>query len=223
MSDIPRDLFEAWRSPRFGVENPTRHDNPLWASLVHDRVNAWQVNQRYGHERKRGDGPTWCFDRFGQSTTELPDGRTVYIGGEHEDYYDPDFCIYNDVFVHGGDGSITIFGYPEKVFPPTDFHTATLIDEAIYVIGSLGYQGTRRFGHTPVHRLDVRTFQIETVDATGESPGWIYEHRARLVGSSDIRIWGGKIARPDGARETRDKNDATFVLNIDRLQWRREH
>jgi len=26
---------------------------------------------------------------------QLPDGRLVSVGGEHEDYYDPDFCIYN--------------------------------------------------------------------------------------------------------------------------------
>jgi hypothetical protein len=31
----------------------------------------------------------------------------VQIGSEHEDDYDPDFCIYNDVFVHGGDDSRT--------------------------------------------------------------------------------------------------------------------
>jgi hypothetical protein len=112
--------------------------------------------------------------RFGQSITCLPDGRVVQIGGEHEDYYDPDFCIYNDVFVHGSEGSIAIFGYPEAVFPPTDFHTATLVDGAIYLIDSLGYVGTRRYGQTPVHRLDVGTYRMERQDASGEQPGWIY-------------------------------------------------
>jgi hypothetical protein len=33
--------------------------------------------------------------RFGQSLTLLPDCRAVQIGGEHEDWYDADFCIYN--------------------------------------------------------------------------------------------------------------------------------
>ena len=79
--------------------------------------------------------------RFGQSLTLLPDGLAVQIGGEHEDYYDPDFCIYNDVFVHERDGSITIYGYPESAFPPTDFRTATLVGDSIYVIGSLGSRG----------------------------------------------------------------------------------
>ena len=59
--------------------------------------------------------------RFGQSLTLLPDGPALQFGGEHEDYYDPDFCIYNDVFVHEGDGSITIYGYPESAFPPRVF------------------------------------------------------------------------------------------------------
>ena len=35
----------------------------------------------------------------GRSTVWLPDGRVVLIAGEHEDSYDPDFCIYNDVVV----------------------------------------------------------------------------------------------------------------------------
>ena len=65
--------------------------------------------------------PGWCADRFGQSLTLLPDGRAVQVGGEHEDHYDPDFCIYNDVFVHGPDGDLAIYGYPADVFPPSDF------------------------------------------------------------------------------------------------------
>ena len=76
--------------------------------------------------------------RFGQTLTRLPDGTVVEIGGEHEDSYDRDFCIYNDVFVHGSDGSIAILGYPEATFPPTDFHTATYIGNWIYIIGGHG-------------------------------------------------------------------------------------
>jgi len=39
----------------------------------------------------REDGPIWTFDRMGASRSELPDGRILYIGGEYQDYYDPDF------------------------------------------------------------------------------------------------------------------------------------
>src|SRR5205823_10613086 len=108
----------------------------------------------------------------------LPDGRIVQVAGEHEDSYDLDFSIYNDVFVHETDGMIHIFGYPESVFPATDFHTATLVGEHIFLIGSLGYQGTRQFGKTPVYRLDIETFHIEEVQASGEAPGWVYKQRA---------------------------------------------
>jgi len=86
-----------------------------------------------------GAGPTWSFDRFGQSVTEMPDGRTVYIGGEHEDHYDPDFCIYNDVAVKYPDGAVDFYCYRKSDFPPTDFHSASLVGKKIVIIGGLGY------------------------------------------------------------------------------------
>src|SRR5579864_1183506 len=70
----------------------------------------------------REEGPIWTFDRMGRTCNELPDGRVVCIGGEHEDSYDPDFCIYNDVVVFSPTDQIEIFGYLKEVFPPTDFH-----------------------------------------------------------------------------------------------------
>ena len=79
----------------------------------------------------------------------------MQVAGEHEDGYDPDFCIYNDVIVHHPDGRLEIIGYPESLFPPTDFHTATLVGDRIIVIGSLGYQGSRVYGTTPVFALSI--------------------------------------------------------------------
>jgi hypothetical protein len=117
---------------------------------------------------------------------------------------------------------LAIFGYPEDVFPPTDFHTATLVDGAIYVIGSLGYQGSRRHGHTPVHRLDVNTFRMERLDTSGEAPGWIYEHRAVRAGPSEIRVSDGKIVTRNSAEEAHTENADAFVLDVARLLWRRD-
>jgi hypothetical protein len=76
---------------------------------------------------------------------ELPPGRVIEIPGEHEGFYDTNFCIFNDVIVHRGDGSFDIYGCPLDIFPPTDFHTATLVGNSIYIIGSLGYRGARRY------------------------------------------------------------------------------
>lgn len=61
------------------------------------------------------------FRRFGRSSTLLADGRLVLIGGEHEDSYDSDFCIYNDVVVRHPDGRLEVFGYPKEVFPRQTF------------------------------------------------------------------------------------------------------
>ncbi|KAL2128968.1 hypothetical protein VTI74DRAFT_8407 [Chaetomium olivicolor] len=46
--------------------------------------------------------PVFCFSLFGRTETRLPDGRIVYIGGEHEEFYDHDFCIYSEVVVVSG-------------------------------------------------------------------------------------------------------------------------
>mmetsp|Transcript_31216 Transcript_31216/g.28392 ORF Transcript_31216/g.28392 Transcript_31216/m.28392 type:complete len:84 (+) Transcript_31216:264-515(+) len=79
---------------------------------------------------------------------ELEDGKKLYISGEHEDSYDPDFLIYNDVIIQDKEGNITIYGYPKDVFPPTDFHTATRIGDDVYIIGNMGYMQERKFNET---------------------------------------------------------------------------
>lgn len=78
--------------------------------------NGWQAGQQFCFSSYGENKPVWSHDRFGMSLTILPDGRFVQIAGEHEDPYDPDFCIYNDVFVHDGKGGIEIYGYPMEVF-----------------------------------------------------------------------------------------------------------
>jgi hypothetical protein len=215
------DEFLRARTRRFGSANPERMAEPFWEGMIRSGVSAYEAAKRFGVEARRSGGPIFCAQRFGQSITCLPDGRVVQIGGEHEDCYDADFCIYNDVFVHAPDGSIAIYGYPESDFPPTDFHTATLVDGHIYVVGSLGYVGTRRHGETPVFRLDVRTLRIERVVATGDAPGWISRHRAVRVSPSEIRVWGGKRAAPKGDAEDYVDNGDSFVLDIKRRMWRR--
>src|SRR6185369_11799713 len=97
--------------------------------------------------------------RFGQSSTLLGDGRRIAIAGEHEDYYDPDFYIYNDVIVHHPSGEVDIYCYPREVFSPTDFHSATLVGDRIVLIGRLGYSGTRMPEVTPVYALDTSTYR----------------------------------------------------------------
>jgi ankyrin repeat protein len=220
--DVSPEDFHNGRSRRFGTSNPEEIREPFWQGMIRSGVSAAHASYLNTGEAGRTGSPVWCAERFGQSITLLPDGRVVQIGGEHEDSYDWDFCIYNDVFVHDPDGTIHIFGYPETVFPPTDFHTATLIGEYIYIVGSLGYQGTREYGTTPVFRLSTKTLRIETAEIGGEAPGWISKHRAVQTAAHEIRVTGGKIAAWDGERETQARNERSFVLDIKRLVWRQD-
>ena len=220
--DVSVEQFRMHRVRRFGQHNPEKMNNPFWEEMIRSGLGAYHalalVNDTRTTEGKYQ--PTWCAQRFGQSLTFLPDGCIVQIGGEHEDHYDPDFCIYSDVFVHDPAGGITIYGYPETVFPPTDFHTATLVDNFIYIIGSLGYSGARHYGTTPVYRLDVNTFQMERLETTGRGPGWIYNYRAALLNSQQLQITGGIVVRNTDGRGTHFENTVAFTLDIEKRVWR---
>ncbi|HMN31542.1 MAG TPA: hypothetical protein PKE45_25560 [Caldilineaceae bacterium] len=163
----------------------------------------------------------WCFKRFGTSRTRLPDGREIYIAGEHEDFYDPDFYIYNDVIVIHPDLDIQIYGYPREVFRPTDFHSATLVQDAsIYIIGSLGYYGTRQPGVTPVYRLDCQSYQIELIATTGDNPGWISRHQAEYVAARNaIKVTQGQVCISEEGKRQFRPNRRIYWLDLDTCQW----
>jgi ankyrin repeat protein len=202
----------------FGTSNPERMNHAFWVAMVNAR--GYPHHARAQFDDDTDDGAIWCNDRFGQSFTELPDGRCVEIGGEHEDFYDPDFCIYNDVVVHLGNGVFDIFGYPKEVFPPTDFHTATFVDGSIYIIGSIGYAGEREYGNTPVYRLDTESFSIELLTCGGEAPGWIHNHQAKAVGKT-VLIHGGKILDLVDGKEASIPNELKYELDIESRIWSR--
>jgi len=178
------------------------------------------VRQLLHIELDCADGPTWTFDRLGATQTTLPDGRLVCIGGEHEDFYDPDFCIYNDVVVLGPSGATEIYGYPKKVFPPTDFHTASLVGSGIIVIGCIGYKDERRHGYTAVYRLDVGDFHMTEIVSSGDMPGWMAKHTAGLEGET-IRVAGGEVVLKRDGREVYRPNIEEFALDIASGSWRR--
>jgi len=219
LTGVSPEEFQRARTRRFGTANPDRMREPFWEAMIRAGVSGYEAAVAFDPGAPHAVSPVWCARRFGQSVTVLLDGRVVQIGGEHEDAYDPDFCVYNDVFVHEPDGSIKIFGYPESVFPPTDFHTATLVGDTIYLIGSLGYFGARRHGETSLHRLDVRTFRIERLVARGEAPGWIHGHRAQPVGAATIRISGGMVVTAGESGEVFADNTRSFALDLERLTW----
>ena len=97
---ITSEQFVADRSAKTrGTANPSVMNKPFWKFQVGpDRMQAWTARLDFGNTEDpfaASKDPVWCFIRFGATGTKLPDGRLVCIGGEHEDGYDPDFCIYN--------------------------------------------------------------------------------------------------------------------------------
>ncbi|WP_280151735.1 hypothetical protein [Piscinibacter sp. XHJ-5] len=217
---IGNEEFLAWRSPRVVTGGPVRLDNPLWHWLVRTRHSGYSANAVMQGPSSSHAGPVWCFDRFGKSETTLQDGRVVHVGGEHEDYYDADFHIYNDVVVIDRDGSIAINGYSPDVFPPTDFHSATLVGGAIFIIGCLGYRHQRTVGSTPVFRLQTDTMIIGPVATSGEAPGWIHGHMAQLAeDGGTIVVRGGELWL--GNERTMQENIDAWSLNTATGVWTR--
>jgi hypothetical protein len=219
---VTPELFREWRSPRVGRANPERMNNPVWEWMIRTTSSAYAASQHFGLPLEETVDPRWSFDRFGQTSTELSDGRTVLIAGEHEDSYDPDFYIYNDVVVRHPDGGIDIFGYPTDVFPSTDFHSATVVGNRIIIIGRLGYMAERRPGTTPVEVLDLDTMSMTPVGTTGAPPGWIHRHEASLSeDGTGIIVRRGKIVRGDGHAQQLVENPDDWRLDLSMWEWTR--
>jgi hypothetical protein len=219
---IDRATFEQQKAPRIGSANPEPMDFAFWLHMVQSGLSAAAARRAFAPEARFDDGgPVWSFDRFGPSRTQLSDGRVICVGGEHEDFYDPDFFIYNDVIVVRPDGAAAIYGYPRESFSPTDFHTATLLDDRIIIIGGLGYRGQRGGVRTPVYSLNLQSLAISRITTGGEYPGWIYEHQARLMQDGQtIRVWGGKRLGNAGGSETFGPWPGAAELDTRTWTWR---
>jgi ankyrin repeat protein len=238
--DISKDIYQRDKLRRFGTSNPEVIDIKFWRAMVHSNASSDEVCSYYGDSNLE-ERPVWTYKRLGKTLTPLPDGRYIEIAGENEDSYDPHFCIYNDVFVHYGDAKFDILGYPPEVFPPTDFHTATLVGKWIYIVGCLGYHEQRVIRETPVYRLNTDTYAIEKIETTGTKPGWISHHRTALEDGHKLRVTAGKVIlgtektlSDDEDRETAflkflgavedpgyAANTETFILDLETLVWSR--
>lgn len=211
---VSREDFMMNHEPFYGTANPEKVDVPFWHEQIRTNRSGYAAMMDVLGKDADIVEPVWSFDRFGRTGTVLPDGRLVLIAGEHEDAYDSDFHIYNDVTVMHPSGGMDHYIYPRDVFPPTDFHTATLVDDVIWIIGALGYQGQRHHGRTQVLRLDLADFSIHYVETTGSNPGWINRHTAVLEGQHII-VSGGKVEPGYVAQ------DGVHVLDLETLVWRR--
>src|SRR3984957_19545286 len=88
MEGITQDLYVAHGAanvPVFG--NPTLSTNPFFKIAIEHDLDPFQVQRhlKLGISDKDSENKLWTSCRFGQTCTELPDGRKIYIAGEHED------------------------------------------------------------------------------------------------------------------------------------------
>lgn len=230
MPKISLKTYLAQCVPSFGTGNPERMKKALWKEMVRlaleqpEKATAYQARIHFDiPEAQRSFSPfrpLWCFQRMGQAVVELDGGWRLFIGGEHEDFYDPDFHIYNDVVAVGPRGQIEIYGYPPKVFPPTDFHTATRVGDQIVIVGRLGYAPERLQGQTPVCLLDVRTLAIHPRKTRGAPPSWLFGHQATLVdGGGALLISGGEEMGVWKGRQHFMPNFESYRLDLKTWIW----
>ena len=220
-SRITPEAVRPWMAPRCGRTNPELMTNPYWEWLVRTRLSAYHARERFAPALDEAQ-THWCFDRLGQPVVTLPDGRRLFLAGEHEDHYDPDFHIYNDVVVWHPDDRIEIFGYPEEDFPPTDFHTATRVGDRIILIGNLGYPNQRRIGTTQLAVLDLRNMTMSLPQASSRGPGWLHSHTAELEpGENAIVVRGGLIDPGPGAANALIENADHWRLHLHDWRWER--
>ena len=215
-----QQTFLKWRSPRPGISNPENLTNQFWVYAIRYGGSSWQLNQDLGGPDEFEAGPCFSFQRYGQAKVILDDGRRVLIGGTHEDFYDPGFCIYNDVVVIEDD-KVTIYGYPVNIFPPTDYASATLVGNEIWIIGHLGYREHRNEAPTNVFILNIDDWSIRVAECHGNDPGSIWGHCAEL--SSDgkqLLISSGEChCKLVGLPDQSLINPSLYVLNLENFNW----
>jgi len=219
---VSKEDYLAGRYREFGAGNAVETNNPFWLAMIRSGASAWQASDMFIDKGSHDGKVVWCYERYGRTTTILPDGRIIEIGGEHEDFYRPEFCIYNDVCVFEKNGNINIniniYSYSAEIFPPTDSHTATLVDEDIYIIGRLGYPETRVAGFTPVYKLDTKSLKISQLDTTGDGPGFINHHKAKLKDDKIFVSGGEKIVVVAGKTGYID-NTENYQLCLKTAVW----
>lgn len=215
-ADVHRDFdhFSSVDAFIHAERNPTKLTNAYSQWVVQHQLSPYDIANCF--DVSSSHKPLWGWQRMGQTQTTLPDGRVIYIGGEYEDFYDPQFAIYADVVVQYPDGQVDVFAYPHHVFCPTDFHTATLVGDEIWIIGSVGYPEDVRYQQTSVYRLNVHTYKIEIV-ATRNQMGWVSHHLACLK-DNQIIVSGGEIRQ--GIDLPMRENIDVWALNLRTLIWK---
>ena len=223
-----REDFKKYKCAQFGKSNPELATNSYWQTMV--RCSCEPESVLGGNQKHR---PRWTYHRAFSAgpITPLPDGRYVEIGGTYIAYAGSrNNWTYNDVIVHDGKGDCDIYIYPREAFPPLYGHTATLVNQHIYIIGedtaSENESDIKLSDYIQVFRLDMATMKIERIETSGDIPGRIAEHDACYDGESKITIQ--KVDYVDNSKKHQGRyeranygNEHRYTLCLKSMQWRK--
>ncbi|KAI0562891.1 hypothetical protein FGB62_50g222 [Gracilaria domingensis] len=144
--DYPKiflDVYSTWKDARRSEEYAQCLTSPQWQADIcgkydcfTDAASQWQCPSQEIYR------PNWNFlSRFGSSWTFLNDLRLILIGVKFEDWYEPDFYIYNDVIEWKLGQNPQFYCYPENNFPPTNIHATVRLRDGHRLVKfeSLGY------------------------------------------------------------------------------------
>src|SRR5262252_8161373 len=142
----------------YGTAHPEQVKNALWEQAMDENWSGYALRQHLGIElgskhfrqdfshsdhRDTTPGPFWSWQRYGRTSTPLPDGRIIHIAGEHEDAYDPDFCIERVATTGDGPGWLS-------------HHTAERLSEtSILVVGGMVQTATDYVPNAGMFELDL--------------------------------------------------------------------
>lgn len=92
LEEVTREQYLAARYEREGVANPEDMTEPFRLAMIRAGHRASGARAQFddpptfacGLSWKSRPPQVWCFERYGQSISLMPDGRTLLIAGEHE-------------------------------------------------------------------------------------------------------------------------------------------
>jgi hypothetical protein len=149
------------------------------------------------------------------------DGRVVYLGGDHEDSYDPDFCIYNDVVVFGPKTELRCMDI-QKRFSCRSTFTRPL--SSATESSSLVVWATQTLAAWAIHRYMSLTCQVFALPRSRP------RGRCQAGSSSTVRnsnrevlssIRGGELIEERGGGQRYRRNVEDYALDVGSGVWRR--
>lgn len=215
---ISKEEFAQGRQIAFGSKNPEEVMSPYLRFAIRSRYQGYSLCSLCGSDEWGYLAPIWSAYRFGQSLTQLPDGRWVEIGGLHNDSQDT--AIFNDVIVTT-EGEPMLFRYPEADFRPVYGHAAVLVENNIFIVGGKPWVPPPADHETEVYKLNLDSMAIEKVVISGPSPGCIHKHSAWLIEENKIQIYGDERRFISSAEHEPPESRSNFEWQIDleRMAW----